>query len=249
MRTRARGINDKGLIAAAVRSAPGATQTYVGTSSGFQQINVPGSTGPACPDGSSPGTFPEHISNAGQVAGLFTDSACNFHGFIATPASLPTGTTRSGAYTFNVDVAASAPIFISAPTAIGYDYALGRHDPRFASVSLPLGMGNNKFVLVVRHKAFAVNAGQFFDFRAHGFKRGVKGFRVACIDPAALLHPVNSLAFPTELTFVGAGTFTGTQRPLITADGDDDRNEELISHAECRQRLLSRQDDDGEADD
>ena len=250
MPTSARGINDKGVIAAFVRDATFVNQTYVGTSStGFQLVNVPGNTGPGCPDGLTlPGTFPEHISNAGQVTGNLTDVACNVHGFIATPASLPTGTTRSGAYTFSVDVAASAPIFISAPTAIGYDYALGKPDPRFASVRLPLGIGN-KYVLVVRHKAFAVNAGQLFDFRAHGFKKGVKAFRVACIDPAARLHPVNSLAFPTELTFVEAGTFTGTQRPLITADVDEDRNEELISQAECRQRLLSRHDDDGEADD
>ena len=250
IRTAARGINDSGLIAAAVYDATGATQTYVGASNSFQQINVPGSTGPLCPDGFTlPGTFPEHISNAGQVGGFFMDSACTTHGFIASPASLPTGTTSSGAYTFSVDVAASAPIFISAPTAIGYDYALGKPDPRFASVRLPRGIGNNKFVLVVRRKAFAVNAGQLFDFRAHGFEKGVKAFRVACIDPAARLHPVNSLAFPTELTFVEAGTFTGTQRPLITADVDEDRNEELISQAECRQRLLSRHDDDGEADD
>src|SRR6267143_7352 len=160
MPTSARGINDKGVIAATVRDATGAGQTYVGTSSGgFQLVNVPGSTGPRCPDGSLPGTSPEHISNAGQVAGQVTDSACNQHGFIATPASLPTGTTRSGAHTVSADVAASAPIFISAPTAIAYDYALGKHDPRFASVRLPLGIGNNKFVLVVRHKAFAVNAG------------------------------------------------------------------------------------------
>jgi len=248
MRTAARGINDSGLIAAAVNDATGATQTYVGASSGFQQINVPGSTGPRCPDGFTlPGTFPEHINNAGQVAGQLTDTACNQHGFIATPASLPTGTTRSGAYTFSVDVASSAPIFIGAPTAFGYDYALGKHDPRFASVRLPLGIGNNKFVLVVRHKAFAVNAGQLFDFRAHGFKKGVKAFRVACIDPAARLHPVNSLAFPTELTFVEPGKFTGTQRPLISATGADD--DPPISQAECRERLLSRHDEDGEADD
>src|SRR5882762_219361 len=248
MRTSARGINDNGLIAAAVNDATGATQTYVGTSSGFQQINVPGSTGPRCPDGFTlPGTFPEHINNAGQVAGQLTDTACNQHGFIATPASLPTGTTRSGAYTFSVDVASSAPIFIGAPTAFGYDYALGKHDPRFASVRLPLGIGNNKFILVVRGKAFAVNAGQFFDFRAHGFKKGVKAFRVACIDPAARLHPVNSLAFPTELTFAEAGKFSGTQRPLISAAGEED--DASISQAECRQRLLSRHDDDDEADD
>jgi hypothetical protein len=247
MRTSARGINDNGLIAAAVHDRTGATQTYVGTFSGFQLVNVPGSTGPRCPNFSFPGTFPEHISNAGQVAGGLTDSACSQHGFIATPASLPTGTTRSGAHTFSVDVAASAPIFISAPTAIGYDYALGKHDPRFASVRLPLGIGNNKFVLVVRHRAFAVNAGQLFDFRAHGFKKGVKAFRVACIDPAARLHPVNSLAFPTELTFVEPGKFTGTQRPLVSATDEDEDGP--ITQAECRQRLLSRHDDDGEADD
>ena len=94
MPTSARGINDKGVIAAFVRDMTFANQTYVGTSStGFQLVNVPGSTGPACPDGSLPNTFPEHISNAGQVAGGVTDSACNQHGFIGTPASLPTGTT------------------------------------------------------------------------------------------------------------------------------------------------------------
>jgi hypothetical protein len=249
MRTSARGINDKGLIAAAVQDATASTQTYVGTSGSFQLVNVPGSTGPACPDSFFlPGTFPEHITNAGQVYGQATDSACNQHGFIATPASLPTGTTPAGAHTFSVDVAASEPLFISVPTAIAYDYALGEHDPRFASVRLPLGMGDNKFVVAVRHKAFAVNAGQLFDFRAHGFKKGVKAFRVACIDPAARLDPVNSLAFPTELTFVKAGKFTGTQQPLATATGDDDRNDGPTSQSECRQRLLSRHDDD-EADD
>src|SRR6267143_367212 len=246
LQTSARGINDKGVIAAFVRNAAFANQTYVGNSSGFELVDVPGSTGPACPDGSRPGTIPEHISNAGQVAGQITDSACNQHGFIATPASLPTGTRRSGAHTFSADVAASAPIFISAPTAIGYDYALGRHDPRFASVRLPLGIGNNKFVLVVRHKAFALNAGQRFDFRAHGFEKGVKTFRVACIDPAARLDPVNSLAFPTELTFVEAGKFTGTQRPLFTATGDDDGGDGPTSQSECRERLLSRHDDEAD---
>jgi hypothetical protein len=242
-RTRARGINDKGSIAASVQDATGNTQTYVGTSGSFQLVPVPGSTGPQCPEFFFPGTIPEHISNAGQIAGLLIDSACNQRGFIATPASLPTGTTPAGALTFSVDVAASEPIFISVPTAIAYDYALGDDDPRFASVRLPLGLGNNKFVVAVRHKAFAVNAGQLFDFRAHGFKKGVKAFRVACIDPAARLDPVNSLAFPTELTFVEAGKFTGTQQPLITATGDDDRNDGPTSQSECRQRLLSRHDD------
>jgi len=247
-RTRARGINDKGLIAAAVQDATGgSTQTYVGTSGSFQLVNVPGSTGPACPDSFFlPGTFPEHITNAGHVYGQATDSACIQHGFIATPASLPTGTTPAGAHTFSVEVAANEPIFISAPTGISYDYALGENDPRFASVRLPLGIGNNRFIVAVRHKAFAVNAGQLFDFRAHGFKKGVKAFRVACIDPAARLDPVNSLAFPTELTFVEAGKFTGTQQTLATATGDDDRNDGPMSQSECRRQLLSRHDDEAD---
>ena len=47
--TRARGINDKGLIAASVQDATGNTQTYVGNSASFQLVPVPGSTGPLCP--------------------------------------------------------------------------------------------------------------------------------------------------------------------------------------------------------
>src|SRR5258706_15946732 len=39
MRTSARGINDKGLIAAAVQDATGSTQTYVGASGSFQLVN------------------------------------------------------------------------------------------------------------------------------------------------------------------------------------------------------------------
>src|SRR6266850_2418030 len=236
--TRARGINDKGLIAAAVQDATGSTQTYVGTSSGFQLVNVPGSTGPRCPEGFLPSTFPEHISNAGQVAGLLIDSACNQRGFIATPASLPTGTTPAGAHTFSVDVAASEPIFISVPTANAYDYALGENDPRFASVRLPLGIGNNKFIVAVRHKAFAVNAGQLFDFRANGFKKGVKAFRVACIDPAASLDAANLPPFPVEFRFAETGTFTGTEEPLDSSTGLHSPGQPM-TQAECRQALLS----------
>jgi hypothetical protein len=242
LRTLARGINDNGVIAAGVRSPTFNTfqnETHVGNaSSGFQLINVPGGTaGPLCPDFSLRGLFPEHINNAGQVFGDFVDSACSHHGFIATPASLPTGTTRTGAHRFSVDVRPGTPIFISAPTANAYLYVLGRFDdPPFASVRLPLGFGDNKFVLVAGGRAFAVNAGQLFDFRTHGFTKGVKAFGVACIDPAARLHPVNSLAFPTELTFAGAGKFSGLQQPF---NGGADLGIPPISSAECRQWLLS----------
>jgi hypothetical protein len=150
------------------------------------------------------------------------------------------------------------PIFIDPAIASGYDYEIGKHDPRFASVRLPLGIGNNKFVLVVGHKAFDLNAGQLFDFRARGFNKGVKAFRVACIDPAAALDPANPLAFPTELTFMAAGKFTGTQTPLTSSSdkdhgGDnshssDHHDDAPMSQAECRQRLLSAHDAGGPDD-
>jgi hypothetical protein len=239
--TLARGINDQGVIAAGVRSRTSdfiRHDTYVGDAThGFQLINVPSdNTGPMCASFAIRGLFPEHLNNAGQVFGEYVDSECNQHGFVATPASLPTGTTSTGAHAFSVDVSANAPVFISAPTATGYLYAAGWRDPAFAAVRLPLGFGDNKFVLIAGLRAFAVNAGQLFDFRAHGFEKGVRAFAVACIDPAARQHPVNSLAFPTELAFVGAGKFSGVQQPFPDLT---DRGFPPLSSAECRQSLLS----------
>ena len=89
-------------------------------------------------------------------------------------------------------------------------------------------------MLVVDGKAYDINAGQLFDFIAHGFPQGVKAFRVACIDPAAMLNPINSLAFPTELEFAAAGRFTGTQTPLSKVRGID----ATMTQAECRRRFL-----------
>ena len=37
---------------------------------------------------------------------------------------------------------------------------------------------------------------------------------MSCIEVSAGLDPANPEAFPTELTFVAAGTFTGTMKPL-----------------------------------
>jgi hypothetical protein len=216
MPTRPRGINDHGVMAAGVRdNAAAVHRTYVGTSAGFQEIVMPVAVGSNCAtallDG---GSFPQGLNNAGQVTGTFVDASCQSHGFIATPASLPTGTTSNGAYTFNVDVVPDTPVFIDPPVAIGYDYAVGAGDPRFATVRLPLGIGDNRFVIVVGHDAYPVNAGQRFDFRTHGFPQGVGAFSVACIDEGATLDPANARAFPTELTFAGAGKFTGSQRPV-----------------------------------
>jgi hypothetical protein len=252
-RTRARGINDKGVMAGTVQTAPTWVRTWIGVPGNFQILDVPSITSGTCTDGTPTAAFPEHINNAGQVAGLLTDSACKNSGYIATPAALPTGTSRNGAATFNVNVTAGEPMFINLPVAPGYDYAVGKHDPRFAAVRLPIGIGSNKFVLVVRRRAFALNAGQLFDFREHGFKKGVKAFRVACVDPAAI-DAANPSPFPTGLTFAKAGTFTGTQKPraAVASEHDDDHaapSAHPLTQAECRQRLLSLRDAGGPDED
>ena len=202
--TRARGINDVGLITGFVTVA-GVNQGFVGSSGGFQTLMVPGSDA----------TFPEAINNAGQVAGLyFTGGMTVTHGFIATPASMPTGTTSGGAYTFSVAVIPNFPIFIDPPVAVGYDYDTGKGDPNFASVRLPIGIGDGVYRVKVGGRKFTLAGGDLLDFRANGFPDGVNAFRVGCIEVAAGLDPANAEAFPTELTFVAAGTFTGTMKPL-----------------------------------
>lgn len=248
-----RGINNHGVIAGYFLDVNPAgdliNHSYVGTSAGFEEILVPNSSVYLCPTAGITGSGAEGLNNAGQVSGYYSDTNCVGHGYIASPASTPVGTTASGAYIFSVDVVPNTPIFIDPALALGYDYAVGKHDPDFATVRLPLGIGNNKFVLVVDEKAYDLNAGQLFDFSAHGHRKGVETFRVTCIDPAAMLDPVNSLAFPTELTFVSAGTFTGTQQPLTDPtgrgnggqSGDDAHGHgsgKPITQAECRKRLL-----------
>jgi hypothetical protein len=150
--------------------------------------------------------------------------------------NIPPGTTSGGAYVFAVDVVPNVPIFIDPAPAIAYDYKLGKKDPMFASVRLPIGVGDSMYMLVVEGKNFAIGGGTLFDFRANGFRKGVKSFRVACIEPSANLDPANPLAFVTELTF------TGTQKPLT----DPPKGKTL-----CEKASKGEGDDgdDGEGDD
>ena len=206
MSTRARGINDFGVMTGNLDDALGNLHAWVGTSAGYELIDVPGAVN---------GTVGEAINNAGQVSGFYYDAADNPHGFIASPAVMPTGTTSAGAYTFSVNVVPDVPIFIDPDVAVGYVYKLGDKDPKFATVRLPIGVGDSMYMLVVNGKRFALAGGTLFDFRANGFKKGVKHFRVACIESTANLDAANPLAFVTEVSFMDAGMFTGTQRPLI----------------------------------
>ena len=207
--TAARGINDNGLIVGWAIT-PGAVQAaFVGNSSGFELLQCPATACPGIVE-----TFGEGINNDGQIVGGWNDASGVTHGFIATPASLPSGTTAGGAYTFDVAVVPNQTIFIDPATSLGFDYEIGIGDPKFASVRLPIGIGDNRYTLIVHGQAFALVGGEFFDFAAHGFTKGVAQFRVVDIEASAGLDPNNAAAFPTGLTFTGAGRFTGTMTPL-----------------------------------
>src|SRR3546814_3517543 len=81
---------------------------------------------------------------------------------------LPVGTTASGAYVFSGDWVANTPIFIYPEVALGYDYRTGHGDPNFVTVRLPIGIGDNQYVLTVNGRSYPLAAGELFDFRAHG---------------------------------------------------------------------------------
>lgn len=210
--TQARGINDAGLITGFTGNStngPGGTpmnqQTFVGnTTNGFQLIGVAGAQA----------TTGEGINNAGQVVGPYIDAAGNFHGFLATPVSQPSRTTASGAFMYQEPVVANIPIFVAPAVATGFSFATGTGDPLFASVTLPVGIGQAQFALTVAGQSYGLYGGDEFDFATHGFPDGVDSFSVTGIDTSAFSGAANAQAFPIELSFVANGTFTGTQTPL-----------------------------------
>jgi hypothetical protein len=130
------------------------------------------------------------------------------------PIVLPTLDGTTGVYNFKVDVEAGQTVFIDPVVAVGYDYAIGPGNPRFASVVLP-EVGNNLFdlyVLVGRKFQFVTQlpAGVVHHFPGAGVER----FRVLGIEPAAGLDPGNTMAFITGVTFTASGKFTGTMTPI-----------------------------------
>jgi hypothetical protein len=220
-RTGPRGINDNGVMVGFV-TFPNPVDPanlwpiqhgFVGTSAGYQLLDVdfPGAVN----------TYAAGINNSGQIVGNWDQGVdadgiqINWRGFIATPALLPTGTTASGAFTFAVDVIANTPIFIDPRVALGYEYEVGRGDPLFAAVRPPIGFGDDRYRVVVNNgHSYPVAGGELFDFRAHGYKNGVRKFRVTGIEDVAAIDPLNMLAFPTQVAFVDSGRFTGTMTAL-----------------------------------
>lgn len=151
----------------------------------------------------------------------FFDYSASTGSLAAQSVFLPTtGTQPNGlpAYSFHIqDVAANTPVFIDPKIAIGYSYKIGLGDPNFASVTLPTIAGTSQYTIqLADNEKFTVLPGQEFDFTKI-FSGGVSSFEVLGINASSGLNPYDPNAFVTELTFTGAGQFTGEMDPLTAA--------------------------------
>jgi len=164
-------------------------------------------------DGSSAAPW---INPARQGAGSTNNRPGTNRRNVATSVVLPTGTTPGGAYTFSTPVVDAEPVVIDPPIAIGYDYAIGPGDPLFASVTLPLGIGDDVYTLSFDGLTFDLAGGVPFDFTAH-VPGGVAAFEVTGVETTAQLGPASEQAFSAELTFVDSGEFTGTITPIVAS--------------------------------
>jgi len=220
--TAARGINDAGVITGYVFLSNGALQTFVGNpSQGFTVV-------PSQPGSASSGG--EAINNSGQIVGFYSSATSSFLSYIASPAVQPIHIAANGAYVFSVPVIADTSVFIDPPVARGFDYSVGLNGSStpFATVQLPIGVGDSQYTVIVNGKEYPVAAGEQFDFRAHGFKNGVSRFRVTDIEPNAALDPNNPTDFVTEVTFVRTGRFSGDMTPLCLPAGTPDTDPQRV---------------------
>jgi hypothetical protein len=117
---------------------------------------------------------------------------------------------RGPVYVFTIEsVGPNSVTFIDPVVAVGYEYAIGLGDPNFASVLLP-DVGDGVYDVVFNNLHHTVLADQQFFFP----QGGVSAFTVLGIELSAELDPNDVNAFVTGLTFVSAGSFTGTMTPL-----------------------------------
>jgi len=127
----------------------------------------------------------------------------------------PPSSGYGATYQFSItNIVPGVTIFIDPYLAVGYDYAIGPGNPKFASVLLP-AVQSNPFILSYQGPSGQVSvplpAGQEYLFPSGG----VDHFSVREISFSAYLDPGNVTAFITGLTFTGAGNFTGTMTPVI----------------------------------
>jgi hypothetical protein len=216
--TGARGINDSGTVSGFAIDP--STNLYVGFISdgqgGYEILTCP-ELGANPAFATSTGVLLDQINNDGVATGGWGDSVGNQYSFLAYPVTLP-ATTTGGVFGFDIALSPGAAVFLDPPVAVGYAYATGAGNPNFATVTLPFGIGDNLYTLLVGGKAFSLSGNQTFDFRLAGFSKGVSSFQVIGIEPSAALDPTNPTAFVTRITFAGGGHFTGTMKPLQPVD-------------------------------
>lgn len=206
--TEARGINDAGLVTGFVNYSTSSAikvDSFVGSaSSGYQLLSYPGAIS----------TLSETINSSGQIAGNYIDANNNEFGFLATPVTLPSGTTGNGGFLFNFSVTANDLVYIDPALATGYQYEVGAGNPNFGSVVLPIGIGDNLYSLSLCDGTTLGNVagGTTYSFG----DAGTSCFDVTGISLTANLASSDGQAFPTGLTFVDSGTFTGTMTPLAS---------------------------------
>jgi hypothetical protein len=147
----------------------------------------------------------------------------SYFDFSPIPAGTPNAflpTVVNGVYNFSItNVGPSSVTFIDPLVAIGYDYAIGAGNPKFASVLLPTGIGDNLFDLFLWDGTSFADSGINLTGGSQYFFGGigVDRFSIRGIEMLAGLDPNNVNAFVTGLTFFSEGSFTGTMTP-ITAD-------------------------------
>jgi hypothetical protein len=141
------------------------------------------------------------------------------------PSVNPFGSPAGGViYAFNVKVRAGQAVFIDPVVAVGYDYEIGDGDPNFASVLLP-EIGDNNFSLYLfdgTNYVFEtfIRSDEEYLFDSGGVDR----FRIMGIEASAVLDPNDATSFPTALTFVSDGSFTGSMIPIVVNQVDIDIN-------------------------
>jgi hypothetical protein len=132
---------------------------------------------------------------------------------------LPSTNTTNPAtpiFQFNgIPVVAAQPINIDPFVAAGYDYQTAAGDPNFASVTLPTGIGDNLYDLLLWDGAMFVPVATLTGGVEYFFGgEGVDLFRILGIETSAGLNPLDATAFVTALTFTDDGTFSGTMTPI-----------------------------------
>ena len=213
--TAARGINDNGAVTGFTNDpVTGNNIGFLLTSAGVQTFT--------CPELEPTLLAPESINNSNLISGNYIGSAGTLRGFIAYPNVVLPVTSSGGSFVFDAAVAPNTPVFLDPVAAVGYRYAIGSTNPRFATVTLPIGIGGNIYTVLAEGDAFTLAAGERLDFTRNGFPAGVPSFEVLDIAPSAGLDPANPTAFVTEVTFASGGRFTGTMQPLTPGDELDD---------------------------